>query len=186
MKVMIKYGYKSVGCLLLFVTSLFITSCQKDADSNSNKLNLENEALNSEEKNRLFILDVLENEKYFSEATALGMERSTKPELKKFSKTAHDLHVKNLENTMLIVKEKGIVVPEKLSKDLNDKLYKLTVSNSTDFDKYYQLSITEDYKIKLDSLAKFINEENFSDSTNTLIEISTTYNKNLEQLEAVN
>ncbi|WP_177766134.1 DUF4142 domain-containing protein [Flavobacterium sp. I3-2] len=180
---MIKYNLKLIGGSVFLLASLFFVSCQKDNNSNQGKPVDQSKLSEAEKKNNEIIQNLLDNESFFTQATALGKERASKAELKDFSTNANDVHSKNLEKIKTICTEKGIQVPEKLSKDLNDKLYKLTVSNNADFDNYYYQSLSNDYKVKIDSFAKFINENTYQNAQDILIEVSSVYSKNLEQLE---
>lgn len=183
---MIKYNLKLLGGSMFLLASLFFVSCQKDNNSNQNKLVDQSKLSEADKMNVEIIQNLLDNELYFAQATALGMERSSNPELKDFSTKANIAHTRSLESIKAICVEKGIQIPEKLSKNMNDKLYKLTVSNNADFDNYYYQNLISDYKVNIDSLAKFINENTFENAQNILIEITSVYNKNLDKLDRAN
>lgn len=180
---MIKYNLKLIGGSMFLLASLFFVSCQKDNNSNKNKTVDQSKISEADKQSFIVIQNVLDNEHFFTQATALGMERASTPELKEFSSKANEAHSKSLEKIKAISTEKGIEIPEKLSKNLNDKLYKLTVSNNADFDNYYYQSLVSDYKANIDSLAKFINENTYQNAQDILIEVTTVYSKNLEQLD---
>lgn len=180
-----KFNFKLIGSSVLLLASLFFVSCQKGNNSNQEKPVDQGKLSDADSKSAEIIQNLLEDEIFFSEATTIGTERASKPELKDFSTNAKELHSKNLEKIKAICDEKGIKIPEKLPKDLNDELYKLTVSNNADFDNYYYQILSQDYKLKLDSLAKFINENTYVNSQEILIEVSTVYNKNIEKLDKI-
>lgn len=180
---MIKYNLKLIGGSMFLLASLFFVSCQKDNNSNKNTTVDQSKLSEADKQSIVVIQNLLENEHFFTQATAIGMERATKPELKDFSTKANEGHSKSLEKIKAVCVDKGIEIPEKLSKNLNDKLYKLTVSNNADFDNYYYQSLLSDYKANIDSLARFINENTYQNAQDILIEVTTVYNKNLDQLD---
>lgn len=180
---MIKYNLKLIGGSVFLLASIFFVSCRKDNNSNQNKTVEKSKLSEVDKKNVEIIQSLLDNELYFTQATALAMERATKPELKEFLSKANEAHSKSLEKIKIISTEKGIQIPEKLTKNSHDKLYKLTVSNNADFDNYFYQMLLNDYKENIDSLAKFVNDNSYHNAQDFLIDVSTVYSKNLDLLD---
>ena len=168
---------------VLLLLSLVFISCQNDKKSDLKNAQNKTQLTDSAIAERDVILNALQNEKYFSEVAAIGFERASDPGLKDLSSKLRSKHTENLEKFKMISKERGYEVPAKLPKEFEDKLYKLTVANNSDFDKFYFQSIIVDYKSQLDSVAKLINNNTYENSQDVLMEVSSLYNKNLEKLD---
>lgn len=168
-----------------FLLSLIFVSCQSDKKNDFEDVDNKTQLTDLATAERDVILNALQNEKYFSEVASIGFERASDPGLKDLSAKLRSKHTKNLEKFKMISKERGYEVPAKLPNEFEDKLYKLTVANNSDFDKFYFQSIIVDYKSQLDSVAKLINNNTYENSQDVLMEVSSLYSKNLEKLDYI-
>lgn len=166
----------------LMFTLFILTSCQNKENTNLESLTNAENVLNAKADQEI-LLNLLENENYLIQRSALGFERASTSDLKEFSLKTKDIHQKNYDKIKLICLDRGYILPEKFSKNYKNKLYKLTMTNDADFDNYYYQSIVEDYKTNLDSIAKLMNTEKLSNSFDVLLNLEADYTKNLEKAE---
>jgi len=158
----------------------FFSSCQKNENSNSSN----NEKLAEAEKpDKQVLLDLLNTELYFAETTKLGVERATNPVLKDFAQNANSKHQQNYVKLKEICEENKFEIPSKLTDEFNDKLYKFTVSNNSDFDEYFFKYLLEDYHTNLNKVAKLINEKTQPASQPILNEIEANYQVTIDDFE---
>lgn len=171
---------------VLLLLSLTIISCQNDKNNEAKILKNNTEITNAEKNEEQVILEALQNEKYFTEVSQIGIERANNPELKELSSKLRNKHFENSENLKSISEERGYKIPEKLSEDFQTRLYKFTMVNTSDFDKYFQNNLSKDYKDRLDTIAKKVNENLYEDSHEILTVIISKYNTNFERLDKIN
>ncbi len=182
---MIKFRFEKVVAVLIVLVSTILVSCQKETNLNLEDSKSDEGALVSTKSSQEFLLNIIQNEKYLSQVAAIGSERATNDELKKFALETKVKHNANFEKFKLVYESNGLSVPEKLPENFREKLYKLTVTNASDFDKYFQNNVSKEYKAKLDSVSLLINENTYKDFQEVLLTVSNGYNKNIDSLEEI-
>jgi len=177
---------KFLSITISMFATLFVFSCQDENKSESIKESSNIKMSESENETKDVMLNLLDLEMYFTNASSVGSERANDPKLKEISLIAKEAHQNNYEKLKLICEEKGYQVPEKLSKESNANLFKLTITNSADFDNYYIENVSKEYKTIIDSTAKIINENTYVDVIDVLTVLESNYRKKLENLERIN
>lgn len=182
---MIKQKNKIVNSAFLVFTSVLLFSCEKEVNKDTTTLNTNvvTEKVNETSSNAL--VNLLNKEKYFSETTKLGSERAQNKELKDFSLQASVSHNKIFDKIQLVSKDQNVKSSKDLPKDLNESLYKYTITNTADFDSYYYKNLIQDYKNNLDSIAKEINDNESSTAIQILKEMEGNYQKQIDLLETI-
>ena len=173
---------QSISFSLVVLTTICISSCKNENKTESSKTVTESQISQQSNSAKSILLNLLETERYLNDVTTLGEEKAIKPELKAISLQAKVEHKNNYETLKSICEKNGYKIPEKLSKTNSDKLYKLTVTNLSDFDNYYYQNLVDIYKINVDSTAIIINENILADSLTILPKLESNYRKNLDNL----
>jgi len=177
--------FKLISGLVVVFVALIVGSCQDDKNVDSSNPISNKELSEDDNANKEILLSLLDSEKFFLDVSSLGSERATTNEIKDFSLNAKIEHLKNYEKLKTFCIDKGYEIPEKLSKANNDKLYKLTITNTADFDNYFKQNLINEYKIRIDSTAKYINEKTYVEALDVLTIVEANYRKNLNKIEKI-
>jgi len=180
---MVTFYFLRKNFFLFLLPLFFLFSCDKkklDTDGKRIvKTDLSSEDLEAKEK----MLELLQTEMFFSDATQLGAEKANSTEVKEFSEKAFNKHSEIYDKIKVICEERGYPITNKNSKELNDQLYKLTVVNANDFDAFYLKSLADIYKLTINNLAIDINNDKYPNESSILLEVVNNYNKNLDKMD---
>lgn len=183
---MMNFKLKFLIGIILFLLSTSLFSCKKQADSESKNLSQGQIVKIDDKASEELLLNIIQNEKFLSEAASIASERASNEELKAFALQVQEDHKIRYQDFKSIYESNGKVFPEKLPENLRQKLYKLTVSNDSNFDKYFHKNYYDDTKSKFDSVSRMINEKEFVNLQDILMKVSSGFNTDIDNLEKIN